>query len=235
MATLTALIHGEAGAGKSWLGDTAPAPRLILDAEGRAPYTPSAPKAFWDVAHYAPPENDGGWQTCVATIQDFDELQLAYQWLASRQHPFRSVVVDSLMEVQMRFIDKHSGLNPLNQQDWGTVLRHLENLVRSYRDLALDPQNPVEVVVFTAGTTDADGVRRPLVQGQLKLKVPYFLDVVGYLYVTAGESGALERHLMVQPTTQVVAKEGTGKLPGPVIVNPNLTTMYEQLNGGGQA
>lgn len=32
------MIHGETGAGKSWLANSAPGPRLVLDAEGRADY-----------------------------------------------------------------------------------------------------------------------------------------------------------------------------------------------------
>ena len=51
---LTMLIHGDAGTGKSWLGNTVPAPRLILDAEGRSIYLPGGPKVTWDPREQAP-------------------------------------------------------------------------------------------------------------------------------------------------------------------------------------
>ncbi|MEK6879186.1 MAG: hypothetical protein AABY22_06230, partial [Nanoarchaeota archaeon] len=118
--------------GKSWFADTAPAPRLVLDSEGRARYTPSRPKVSWDPRQGPPPAHDGSWQTCVCAVPDFETMSLAYQWLRSGQHQFRSVVVDSLMEVQKRCIDAAVGSSALAQQDWGTVLRKLEALIRSY-------------------------------------------------------------------------------------------------------
>ena len=39
--TLTSVIHGYSGVGKSWLLDTMPPPRLIMDAEGRASLRPA--------------------------------------------------------------------------------------------------------------------------------------------------------------------------------------------------
>jgi len=234
--TLTGLIHGESGVGKSWLADTAPAPRLILDLEGRAQYTPSGPKIAW-VPPADPPVYDGSWQTCVATIADFDTLQWIYTWLRSGRHPFKSVVMDSLMEAQKRCIDAVAGVNMLDQQDWGTLLRRLESLVRSYRDLTLLPDN-AECVLFIVGTKDSDGTKRPLLQGQLATTVPYYLDVVGYYYVApvAGTDGqpVYQRSLLVHPQPGFVAKDGTGRLPGPVIPNPNIAQLMELLGNGNQ-
>lgn len=121
--TLTMLIHGDSGVGKSWLADTAPAPRLILDLEGRAKYTPSQPKIGWDVRAGGPPAADGSWNTCVAAVPDFETLKIAYQWLRSGQHHFTSIIVDSLMEAQKRCIDSFAGVAALDQQDWGTLLQ----------------------------------------------------------------------------------------------------------------
>jgi hypothetical protein len=233
--TLTMLLHGESGVGKSWLGDTAPYPRLVLDLEGRARYTPSGPKISWDPKTGPPPAADGTWSTCVVTVPDFDTLQTVYQWLRSGQHQFKSIIMDSLMEAQKRCIDAVVGVNALDQQDWGTLLRRLEALVRSYRDLTLLPTNAAEVVILIVGTKNADGTYRPLLQGQLASTVPYYLDVVGYYYVApvADAAGQItyQRQLLVQPTPGFVAKDGTGLLPGPVITEPNLETLYNLLGG----
>ncbi len=229
-ATLTALIHGESGVGKSWLGDTVPAPRLILDAEGRAKYTPSGPKKTWNPKADPPPVYDGTWETCIVTVTDFETLNLVYQWLRSGQHPFVSVVIDSLMEAQKRCIDNVvPGIKSLDQQDWGTVLRSLEKLMREYRDLTLVENNAVTVVVFITGSTDDDGPKRPLLQGQIRSTSTYYMDVVGYLFLNPLEDGTFVRTLLVHKQPGFAAKDGTGRLPGPFIPNPHIEQLYQLL------
>ena len=226
--TWTSLIHGDAGVGKSWLAATAPPPVLVLDVEGRARYLPYPNKTTWDPFRDKPPE-PGDWTHCVVNVSRFQVLQQAYQWLQSGQHPFKSVDLDSLQEAQKRFIDELVGMEQLQTQDWGAVLRHLESTVRSFRDLTLAESNSVEVVVFTVGSKTNDaGKNIPLLQGALQNTLAYFTDSVGYLYVTH-ENGAPQRNLLVQPTPSIVAKDGTGRLGGPIIVNPNLTTLFNQL------
>ena len=234
--TLTALIHGASGVGKSWLADTCPAPRLVLDAEGRAKYTPSQPKTLWDPRAGAPPAADGTWETCIVQVHDFETLSLAYQWLRSGQHEFKSVVIDSLMEAQKRCIDSVVGVNALDQQDWGTLLRKLEALVRSYRDLTLIEANLVSVVLLLVGSRAGvkSGKQEPLLQGQLADTVPYYLDVVGYLFKQPQTDGSYIRSLLVDEIPGFVAKDGTGRLPGPIIANPNIAALYELLTVNGQ-
>lgn len=247
-ATLTALVHGESGVGKSWLADTVPPPRLILDAEGRAKYTPSGPKVGWDVRAGGPPRYDGTWETCVASVPDFDTLNLAYQWLRAGEHDFVSVSLDSLMEAQKRCIDQAVGVNALKFEDWGTVLRKLEGLVRSYRDLTLVPSNKVQVVVFIVGSKNIDGTLHPLLQGQLRDTVPYYIDVVGYYFKqpvvdTAGNT-TYTRALLVDQQPGFIAKDNTDRLvrahpsgiiyPEPGEAGVNLSRLFEllQINGG---
>jgi len=228
--TLTLLVHGEAGAGKSWLGDSSPAPRLILDAEGRAKYLPSQPKVLWDPRKGAPPQYDGTWETCVAIVPDYKTMELVFRWLQSGQHQFLSVVVDSLMEVQKRFIDELVGLNPLDQQDWGVVLRNLEKLVRDYRDLVIKPENPTRCVVFTTGSReDKSGKWRPMLQGAMARSLPYAVDTVGYLYTSYTPEQGVQRNMLVASLPMAVAKDGTNEIPGPVVQAPNIGQLFGQL------
>ncbi len=232
-ATLTALIHGESGVGKSWLADTAPYPRLVLDLEGRAKYTPSQPKVAWDPRMGPPPLADGTWSTCVVSVPDFETLSLVYQYLRAGQHHFKSVVMDSLMEAQKRCIDAMSGTSALDMQNWGELLRKLEGIVRQYRDLTLIPANPVQVVIFIVGSKSFDGTQRPLLQGQLHDTVPYYLDVVGYYFVApvldAAGGAAYQRQLLVNSMPGFIAKDGTGQLGGPIIAEPNLEQLFALL------
>lgn len=229
MKSISVVIHGESGVGKSWLADTAPAPRLVLDAEGGSKFTPSQPKIFWDPLREEPPR--GELETVQCLVRDFDTMTRVFQWLNSGQHDFSSVIWDSLTEIQKRCLDAIVGVNIPTTQDWGTLLRQMEGLVRQYRDLSNHPLKPLSVVCFLA-TTELDEIkeRRPNVQGKLRLTLPQFVDVVGYLYTKQGESGTLERILLTQPYPGFVAKDRTNRLE-PAITDPNLERMLEKIYG----
>lgn len=239
-ATLSALVHGEEGVGKSWLGASTPVPRLILDSEGRAKYTPGR-KVYWDPRQGPPPAYDGSWDTCIASVLEFDVYQMAWQWLRSGQHHFVSATIDSLMEGQKRGIDQIAGIQQMDQQDWGAILRKIEALVRQFRDLVLIPGNSLKVVLFVVGSKNYDGKFQPLMQGQIRDTIAYLLDVVGYMYIPPQAEGVpedAERALLIKKLPGYTAKDNTNLLPGPVIYNPNITqlmTYLEQHNGSAAA
>src|ERR1039458_8047441 len=101
--TLCMLVHGEPKVGKSWFGQSTPAPRLVLDAEGgsRVPWRAVNGVGVrqrvikWDPNTQDPPVYDGTWDTCHVSVQDYKTFEKAYSWLASGRHPFKSLVVDS--------------------------------------------------------------------------------------------------------------------------------------------
>lgn len=230
---LTQLVHGDSGVGKSWYAASGPQPVCVLDVEGRGRYLPYPNKVEWHPERgEKPPENDGTWTHCIVPVHQFQILDLAYQWFQSGQTPFRTIDLDSLMEVQKRFIDEQVGTGQLQQQDWGEVLRKLESLIRKYRDLTLLDSNSIDCVVITCGTKVTDtGRRAPLLQGALKDTLPYYMDAVGYIYVVYdAATNQMQRSMLVQPTNTVVAKDGTNMLGGPVVPTPNLTELFNRLS-----
>lgn len=230
MISLTTLIQGESGSGKSWLGDTAPAPRLILDAENGSQFTPSQPKVIWDPLREYPPDG-AGLETVRVLVRDFTTVTTIFNWLNSGQHPFASVVWDSLTEIQKRCLDQIVGINQPKIQDWGELLRNMERLVRDFRDLTMHPIKPLQNVTFITTTLiDDTGIRRPNIQGALRLTLPQFVDVVGFLEVKQAQDGSLVRGLMTQPYPGYVAKDRTGRLGG-YVWNPNIQQMMEVING----
>jgi hypothetical protein len=221
------IVHGEAGAGKSWLGDTTPAPRVILDAEGGSRFTPSN-KVQWDPTK-EPPTPDGTWDTAIVFVRDFNTVAQVYQWLNSGKHPFKSVILDSLTEIQKRCIDQIAGDAQLRTQDWGEVLRRMEKQVRDFRDLTMHPQNPLEAVIYINLTAERDGSKRPAVQGSLGVSLPGFVDVVGYLFVEVlQETNELKRRMLVAPYNGIVAKDRTNRL-GMVVDDPNVVSMLDTI------
>lgn len=236
--TLTMLAHGDAGSGKSWFAGGGPAPRLILDAEGRAKYLPGGKKILWDPWNHAPPEA-GDWETCIAIVPDFRTFVRVREWLESGQHCFVSLSVDSLMEIQKRLKDSLGRAEEFGdpRQFWGEVLDQLEREVRLCRDLVLIESNSIECVVFTVGSAvnEKTGRAEPLLQGALRKQMPYFVDIVGYMYADFDpQSNAITRSMLISPTSRAVAKDGTDRLVsqfGPVIRSPHLPTLYAALNG----
>lgn len=233
MRGITLVVHGEAGVGKSWLADTAPAPRLIMDAEGGSEWTPSEPKVLWDPQATPPPPDA---ETVIVYTRDFATVDRVYQWLNSGQHPFNSVTWDSLTEIQKRCMDQIVGANQLRKQDWGTLLRFMEGTLRQFRDLKMHPVRPLQAEVFIALSNDRGEnmpKTRPAVQGSLTTTLPGYVDVVGYLYLEADENGVSHRWLQIQPWNNVVAKDRTHLLTqtyGWRIEDPNITHMLQVLN-----
>jgi len=241
---LTILIHGETGAGKSWLANSAPGPRLVLDAEGRADYLhdtladPSGKTGqrivYWNPRDDIPAESSDPSVTTVVDVQEFSDVAMPYQWLASGKHPFNSVVIDSLTEVQQRLIDKVAGTSQLQHNGWGEVLRELDAYIRKFRDLRKNKVRPLWAVVIVAGSQEKDGKQRPLVQGQIATRAPFHFDVVGYMGKRFTPEGGKERYLVIDGfDAALVAKDNTHYLTdhyGDTIINPSLSAMLAVLN-----
>lgn len=229
IAPLSIVVHGESGTGKSWFADTAPAPRLVLDAEGGSKFTPSN-KTVWDPMATAPPE---GTDTTVVYVRDFSQMSQVHAWLNSGQHDYNSIVLDSVTELQKRCKDNLVGTSSMRIQDWGDLLTEMETLVRNMRDMWMHPVKAVPVtVLITTTKLDERGTYRPHVQGSLNLSMPYFVDVVGFLYTQQdAEIQGLRRHLLVQNVPGFIAKDRTNRL-GHEVLDPDISKMLIQIYGG---
>lgn len=231
VVTLAAVVHGESGSGKSTLGGTTPVPRLVLDAEGGSRYVKAHRRRIkWDPINESAPEWDGSWDTCIVTILDWRTLYAAYERLSTGDHPFRSLIVDSLTEAQKRLVDDVAGTDQPTLQDWGTIGRNFEDMIRRLRDLTFHPVKPIEAVLLICLSHLRDGETRPFLKGQIELTLPAFVDVVGYLFTDTQGGGTIERRLLIEPANNIIAKDRTGALLetyGPVVTNANISEWLE--------
>jgi hypothetical protein len=226
-STLTALIHGESGVGKSDLADTIPGPRLILDAEGGSEYTPSWPKQVWN-PNFPPPGMPGcepHLQQCAETVrvivQEWSTWEKVHYWLVAGKHPFCSIVLDSLTEIQKRCRDAVRGPEQMQLQHWGELLILMETAIRQLRDLAKSPYNPLMNVIILALTGTKNDRGRPLAQGALQDTLPGFVDLVGYMSTGQFPDGSgLYRTMLVQPYGEFVAKDRTKVVTGLLSMSP---------------
>ncbi len=180
--SLTMMVYGESKVGKSTFAVTAPYPRLMLDVEGGHRFLPIVVK-YWDPLREEPPVADGTWDTCVVTVRDYDTVIKTYQWLQLGKHQFKSLIIDSISELQVKCMDSIAGNEQMKMQQWGELLRHMGALLRDLRDLTMHATNPLEAVVLTAMARDSDGRKKPYLQGQLAIQAPYFYDILGALVV----------------------------------------------------
>jgi hypothetical protein len=207
---LSLLVHGDAKSGKSTLADSGPVPRLIMDIEGTSYWTPSR-KVYWNPMREHPPVPDGSWDSCIVLIRQAREIDRVYQVLQSGQHPFNSLSVDSLTEMQQRVIDELSpGTGKVDRDQWGVILRKITAMARAYRDLITHPTKPLWSVTFVAGTSQYNGKWRPMVQGQSRDYLPYYVDLLGYIHANPDNT----RDLLIGPhPTYETGERVGGRLP----------------------
>lgn len=179
--SVTMMLYGASKVGKSTLAATAPAPRLLLDVETGHRFLPLQMK-YWDPLREDPPVLDGTWDTIVVKATSWGIVLKTFQWLQSGKHPFKSLIIDSISELQIKCMnDLVAPTEALKMQQWGELLRHMGAFLRDVRDLTMHPTAPLDAVILTAMAAERDGKSRPYLQGQLATQAPYFYDVLGAL------------------------------------------------------
>lgn len=248
--TLSLLVHAGSKTGKTTLSATAPKPICHLDAEGGSKFLPGSPALLakygrplvmieWN-PDQPPPVWDGTWDVAVVRVSGWSVVQRAYQWLQTGQHQFQTVVVDSISEIQRRAKTQLVGTEQMKIQDWGQLLTVMDNVIRGFRDFTIEPYNPIRVAVFIAETREnKNGKMVPYMQGQISISLPYWMDIVGYLYVdqapgapdpqTGQPTFVPVRRMLVSPHQQYEAGERVQGLVGPVIDDPDICEILERV------
>jgi hypothetical protein len=215
----------------------------MLDVEGGHRFLPIVAK-YWDPLREEPPIADGTWDTVVVTVRDYDTVLKAYQWLQLGNHHFKSLIIDSISELQVKCIDNIAGSEQMKMQQWGELLRHMGGLLRDLRDLTMHPTNPLEAVVLTAmSQVTQDGRHRPFLQGQLKIMAPYFYDILGAITIEEFPNqdplGApyKVRRLYVERTKEYEAGERVQGRLGAIVEQQDLSieVMLDKIFGPKQA
>lgn len=237
---MSIIVHGDSKAGKSTLIATMPGPILLIDAEAAHRFMPGR-KIKWDPVTEAPPAYDGTWDIAVVVVDNYQKMTRAYEWLNSGQHPFRSLGVDSVTEIQVKLKEQVTGdpyASKMNYDSWGAVLAHMEKLLRDIRDLTEHPTHPLEAIVITSMTHMSDGKWRPFMQGQSAKKVPYFFDIIGYMYVDLvynqndpTQPPTEVRRMLVGFDPNIIAGERVGGRLPRVIDYPRVDTMLDTVFG----
>jgi hypothetical protein len=205
---IKALIIGDSGEGKTYLAGTMPNILLCLSEKSVSEAT------LWAL-HRAGIDPD------IWDIDSLDDLRDAYLYLASGDHNYTAVGLDSLTDLSFRIYkevvaeafarsSRHDS-EVAEMSDWNRITMKIRGVVDNFRDLPLD-------VVMTARVMDIRNEMKkvPFVQPrQIATDLPAHFNLVGYLERTKTSDGDVRRlHLEPQPTT--LAKNPGGMLPAHV-------------------
>ena len=168
-------------------------------------------------------------------IDNWDLLEQAERFLAREEHPFKTVVIDSLNELQwlkMRTILKdfpkirRAYVDLPSQSDYGKMLDDYEVMVRKLKALSM---NVVYICNVTSQQYETDLIQPQLVGKHSARNLARMMDIIGYLYkVESGGGGDDEEHksrIMVFDAVQYVTKDRSDVLPE-LLTNPTYAGLY---------
>ncbi len=218
------LVYGMSGTGKTRLAGSAfdvPElnPLLFVDIEGggltlRTTY----------------PEID------KVRVTSWDALKKVYNDLKLGKHPYRTVILDSVTEMQKLGMDhtmfERHGMDDLavpEIKEWNINIEQVRKYVRLFRDL-----EAVNVIFTALERVDIDKRTqlsrvKPSLSGKVADEVAGFLDIVTHLRVEEVD-GANTRILLTANTPGKVAKDRSNLLPFQ-IANPTMKIIYDYING----
>tara|TARA_R110000744_G_scaffold81528_2_gene160174 strand:+ start:979 stop:1797 length:819 start_codon:yes stop_codon:yes gene_type:complete len=201
------LLYSDPKVGKTTLAETTVGPRLILDAEGGTSWM-ATETVEWDPKN-PPPTGLGPDVSVVAHITSWDQVEMANSWLQRGDHEFKSVVLDSLTEIQ-KVCKLAISQDGFKIQDWGTLYDKMDPVLREIRDLTSHPTNPLWQVVITALAKVQDEKIMPDIQGSMARSLAGQIDTIGYLRTgSMAPDGSVGRELVVDPSSKLYAGDRT--------------------------
>jgi hypothetical protein len=213
------LFYGESGTGKTRLGSTFPDVIFADIDHGMASVTEKVDRI--DIS------NDP-----VTGMHAFDKLQLMYKFLKNGEHEYKTVVLDTLNEMQriaMRatvedFKTIRRAYEDLpSQSDYGKMLHDMEELTLDFVAL------PMRVILLSQVVSrqfDTDVLQPQLIGKNTSRNVCRKMDIIGYIYKSQKEDEAKHKLAeIVFDATEFVTKDRSNKLPA-VLLDPT----YERIS-----
>lgn len=123
---LSVLIWGRSGTGKTTLAGDFPKPLLLVDVREQGT----------DGLRNVPGID-------VLPLETWDELQELYWYLVAGEHPYKTLVIDTvtqLQDVALEKVLKDEGKtidSPITQSNWGAMAKMMKSWMLSFRDLPM--------------------------------------------------------------------------------------------------
>jgi hypothetical protein len=218
------MIYGRPGVGKTVLAASSAdvpdmGPVLFLDIEGG---TLSAAAMNYDCD--------------TVRIRTWVDFQNIYEDIYAGRTPYKTVVLDSLTEIQKfsmlnimyQNIQEDSGRDPDIPaiRDWGKNSEQTRRLIRGFRDL---PINTIFTALVIEEKNQKTGLveKKPQLSGKLSGEAAGFLDIVLYMYLKTVEDEP-HRLLLSEGNETTVAKDRSGGLPQ-IVIDPTMAEIHEAI------
>lgn len=177
-----ALVYGPSGAGKTSFWGSAPKP-IFASAEGGLLSIASIKPAYVD----------------IRSTKDLTEL---YEYLKNKEHPYETVIIDSITEINEIIkagIEKKNGRG-MQLQDWGFLEKEISDILRKFRDLNMH----VLFLALEKYEKDGDKIEKiyPLLNGKAQTGIAGFMDIVGYIMV----DGSGNRKIITKSNSRTLSK-----------------------------
>jgi hypothetical protein len=206
------LCYGESGSGKTVFSSTWPKPIFLDIDKGMASIKRKVHRV---------------------SIDSWAMLDNAVLFLEKTKHPFKTVVIDSLNELQsltMRNIVtafpqiRRAYTDLPSQSDYGKMLDDADKMIRRLKGLSI---NVVFICNVAPQEYETDVVQPQLVGKHSARTLSRMMDVIGYLYKTEGgnpQEGGKQR-IMVFDASRYVTKDRSGVLP-PTVQDPTYKLLF---------
>jgi hypothetical protein len=230
-------IHGVFGSGKTTFGLTGPNPTLIADVEGAA----MKAKAGGNKVLWSDWDKKSDVDTVVYPTKTEQDLQDLITYLKVGDHPFETFVLDSLTLFQTKLKRELQQPNQKFNPDaeftfhaWNRVLNHMlmqaEDLLSCVEPSA---NKPINVCLISATDREAHYMR-PLLEGQIRKRLPGLVDIHGFMKMERDKDGELHTILHFEPSDLVDAKCRLWQIaeanPKGYIVDPTIKQIIEIIN-----
>jgi phage nucleotide-binding protein len=220
------LVYGEPGIGKTILlgsADDVPEmrPVLIMDVEG----------GTFSLRDRNPDVD-------IVRVTTWKEVQDVYDELQAGRTTYRTVVLDSLTEIQKfsmyqimidtKIRKPEADPDVPSMHDWSKNIEQIRRFVRAFRDL---PMNALFTALAKSDRNPKTGIvtKQPYLSGKLSSEVAGFLDIVVYMY-TKNDGENLRRLLLTGATDEYIAKDRSGRLPL-VVEEPTMKNLHQIIHG----
>ncbi len=231
------LVYGRNGTGKTRFGSTLPGPRIFLDINDRG--TKAAVGAT-DVNK-------------KRTVDTFDLFQMAYWYLKSGNHPYVSVIIDHITNLQKVMLwwimKKEANWDPLkdldmpSKRDYGGLSQMMQRWLLDFRNL---PMNVLFIAQENASDDDELESDVPTVFPQVTKSVRGIIggavDFIGHTYVretvkdvNGKQTKSTKFCMRLGPnskyTTKIRLPVGLDKQAPAAIVNPTFEAVQKIMRG----
>lgn len=185
---IKALVYGASGSGKTSFAGTAKN-SIFLSAEG----------GLLSIANLSPN---------YIEIKSKNDLIEAYMYLKTKPHNFDTVIIDSITEINDIIkleIEKKKG-KPMEIKDWSALQKEIKQQFRAFRDLPMHTIFIAQEMIESKDEDDTVAKRVPALNGKSSTEIAYFMDIVGYVFVTGRNEYKV--HTMSDP--KLLTKDRTG-------------------------